>query len=58
MTLRTVLAGAALAVATVVATAPAAGAVGSSEINVGCLLQALSGTPPTADCAPMQIPVP
>ncbi|MEV6365046.1 hypothetical protein [Nocardia asteroides] len=27
------------------------------QINLGCLLQSLSGTPPTADCDPPTIPV-
>ncbi|MBF6329534.1 hypothetical protein [Nocardia transvalensis] len=29
----------------------------SSQIDVGCILQSLSGEPPTADCKPPQIPV-
>lgn len=27
------------------------------QVNLGCLLQSLSGTPPTADCDPPTIPV-
>lgn len=37
--------------------APAAQAgTGSSQINLGCLLQSASGEPATADCDPPSIP--
>ncbi|KAF0842531.1 hypothetical protein [Nocardia caishijiensis] len=45
--------------AAVLLTQPVAHAeTGSSQINVGCILQSLSGESPTADCDPVQIPVP
>ncbi|MEU4599968.1 hypothetical protein [Nocardia sp. NPDC023988] len=48
-----------LAGASVLLTQPVAHAeTGSSQINVGCILQSLSGESPTADCNPAPIPVP
>ncbi|MFC4127195.1 hypothetical protein [Nocardia rhizosphaerae] len=69
MNVRKFATAALLPVAAVLLSTPAANAgTGSSEllgpsgsggqINLGCLLQSLSGTPPTADCDPVEIPVP
>ncbi|MBC7304364.1 MAG: hypothetical protein H5T78_25890 [Nocardia sp.] len=57
MIVRKVAAGTVLVAASLFIASPVAQAdTGSSGINVGCLLQSLSGEPATADCNPPSIP--
>ncbi|MDO3650946.1 hypothetical protein [Nocardia mangyaensis] len=57
MNIRKICLGALLVAAPLLIAAPAANAdTGSSSINLGCILQSLSGESPTADCDPPQIP--
>ncbi|MEV0336069.1 hypothetical protein [Nocardia sp. NPDC050717] len=58
MNIRNLCLGALLVAAPLLVVSPAAHAdTGSSSINLGCILQSLSGETPTADCNPPQIPV-
>ncbi|WP_410876430.1 hypothetical protein [Nocardia sp. A7] len=54
----TTLVAACLFIAAPVAQADTGAGAGSSQIDIGCLLQSLSGTPATADCDPPSIPTP
>ncbi|WP_280340702.1 hypothetical protein [Nocardia neocaledoniensis] len=57
MNIRRLCLGAVLVAAPLLVASPAAQAdTGSSSINLGCILQSLSGESPTADCDPPQIP--
>ncbi|MFI1240730.1 hypothetical protein [Nocardia salmonicida] len=58
ITASTLLVAASLFVATPVVQAADTGSgnSASSSINIGCLIQALQGIPPTADCNPPSIP--
>lgn len=57
MNIRRLCLGAVLVAAPLLVVSPAAQAdTGSSSINLGCILQSLSGESPTADCDPPQIP--
>ncbi|MFF2087534.1 hypothetical protein ACFVVM_27485 [Nocardia sp. NPDC058176] len=57
MNIRKICLGALVVAAPLLIAAPAANAdTGSSQINLGCILQSLSGESPTADCDPPGIP--
>ncbi|MFD9552310.1 hypothetical protein ACFWBG_33435 [Nocardia salmonicida] len=64
MIVRTITAGALVVAASLFVATPVvqaadsgSGNSASSSIDIGCLIQALQGIPPTADCNPPSIPV-